>query len=213
MFHLDIENYSNIIFDFDGVVMDTNSVKYENIKKSVKKYCDKVKAKEVIEYFTTNSGIPREIKINRFFDQKTSTLILEDYNLLNSQTLSKVPLTEGFRTFLTLINSYKINVFILSGGDQKEIEALLRQKGIIEKFDLIMSGPKTKQENLNIHKTREKSLYIGDSKVDYEIAKQFNFDFIFVYEYSQFYQWKEFFKDKEEVLIIKNIASLMKKNH
>jgi len=51
-----------------------------------------------------------------------------------------------------------------------------------------------------------KTLYIGDSRLDYEVAKKFQYDFIFMTDYTQFTQWKDFFGDKPDVKIINNLS-------
>ena len=55
-----------------------------------------------------------------------------------------------------------------------------------------------------------KTLYIGDSKIDYEVAKKYSFDFVYMYQYTQFREWRKFiflFK------IIKNFKTLTYGNY
>jgi len=203
-----ITNYQNVIFDLDGVVLDTNKIKYDNIVRVMKKYCKENKAREVVEYFTSNNGIPREIKINKFFEAETAKKIISEYKDLNAKTLIDSGFTRGFTEILCYLESFKVSIYILSGGDKNEVENILRQKEIISKFTLIMGGPKTKYENLGTHQIEGDILFIGDSKIDYEVASKFGFDFVFMYGYSQFSTWYTYFKDKHEVTIIEDCSSL-----
>ena len=72
-----------------------------------------------------------------------------------------------------------------------------------------MGGPKTKEENLEATKLIGETLFIGDSVKDYEVAINYGFDFIFVYGYTQFVTWQNFFNDKNILLSIKNFDDLV----
>ena len=208
MENVEIEEYQNIIFDLDGVVFDSNIVKHQNIEIVINKYCNPKKAKEIIDYFTANNGIPREVKINNFFAKEVAEQILKEYNSLNATTLMSVPFTNGIKTFFDYLDHFDNEQYILSGGDKNEINILLKHKGILSRFALIMGGPKTKHENLQTHSLTGNTLYIGDSKIDYEVSVDFQFDFIFMYAYSKFLGWHSFFKDKNDVVIIKDFTEL-----
>jgi phosphoglycolate phosphatase-like HAD superfamily hydrolase len=52
------------------------------------------------------------------------------------------------------------------------------------------------------------AVFIGDSKYDYECAREANIDFIFVYKYSEFIGWQDYFSDKR-VTIISDLRELI----
>ena len=77
-----INSYNLVIFDFDGVIVDSNEIKKKCIYMSVKKNTSKFHATKFTEYFVSNNGIPRKIKIEKYFNKKRSHKILNDYNEL-----------------------------------------------------------------------------------------------------------------------------------
>lgn len=200
-----ISKYKNIILDFDGVIVDSNTIKKDAIYNSVQEYTTKNKSIEFVKYFTQNNGIPREIKISSYFDDKVAKAILLKYNEILKKELKNLKFTKGFECFL---NSLNLNPYILSGGDKEEIITFLQEKNLFDKFKAIMGSPLTKYENIDNSDIKGKTLYIGDSKIDYEIAIHYNYDFIFMFGYTQFSDWLDFFKTKINIKLIKNFEEL-----
>ena len=61
-----MENIKNLIFDFDGVVLDSVKVKDNSFKKLVKKYKKNIRQKFYI-YHKKNLGFSRENKFKYLF--------------------------------------------------------------------------------------------------------------------------------------------------
>lgn len=201
---INIKKYENVIFDNDGVLLDTNRHKEKNILKVVSRITGRREAEDFVRYFTQNNGIPREIKISKFFSPTKTENILREYNSLNRGTLVHAETTAGLVSFLAKLHSCKIKAYVLSGGDEAEIIYVLTQKGLLGHFKQVNGGPKTKEENFLDLNLKGPSLFIGDSQVDYSLAKQLGIDFVFMYGYTQFLSWQDFFKNIEGVTIIKD---------
>ena len=76
-----------LILDVDGVVFDSNTMKENNIKESTLKYVDENTTNDFVSYYTKYNGVPREIKINNYFEDKIiANNILEKYNELNKKS-------------------------------------------------------------------------------------------------------------------------------
>ncbi len=203
MFNLN--SYKNIILDFDGVILDSNNIKKDAIYNCVQEYANKNKSIEFVNFFTQNNGLPREIKISTYFEDKIAKKILLKYNKRLEIDLKNCVFTNGFEYFLNLLN---IKPYILSGGDKEEIITFLKEKHLFQRFKNIMGSPLTKYENINNSNIKGKTLYIGDSKIDYEIAIHYNYDFIFMFRYTQFSNWSNFFKEKPNIKLIKDFEEL-----
>lgn len=206
---IDFKRYKAIVFDFDGVILNSNKIKEKAIKSISEKYLNHSKSNEFTRYFIENNGMPRELKILKFFNKKTAKVILDEYNNLLKEELTHAKFTNCFEILLEKLNKINIKPFILSGGDSIEIIKLLKIRNKLDYFSKVYGGPNTKSENLKSMKLEGKTLFIGDSEIDYQTAKRFNLDFIFMYRYTQFFEWKNFFKKKENIIIIKDLADLI----
>lgn len=190
-----------LILDVDGVVFDSNIMKENNIKEATLNYVDKNIANDFVSYYTKYNGVPREVKINNFFKNKIiANGILKKYNELNKKSLKDVEFTKN--AFLTLKElSEKYSLIALSGGDQRELIELFKIKRINTFFDNICGGPNTKSENLKNLKLEQVVCFIGDSKIDFEVANEFGIPFIFMKTYTQFNNWKQYFKNNNTQII------------
>ena len=196
-----------IFIDFDGVISNTNFIKEKNIKNATKKILGK-QDELFIKYFTTNNGIPRELKLKSYFnDEKLEKKILDKYSDLNNN-LDNAELNLGLLDFLE-INKDE-NLFILSGGDLNEIEYLLKKNNILNYFSDVLTGPKTKSQHLSSIKLNSHDFFIGDSNHDYQVSKKFNLKFIFMTDFSQEKYPYNFLDYK--VQITKNFLTLINNN-
>lgn len=207
---INYSKYDNIIFDFDGVVVNSNFIKEKCIFEASKNFCEKDYHEKFIEYFTKHNGVPREGKINRFYSAKDSEQILKKYNDILSEKLNEVELTKDLKRYLEILKLKNLKLFILSGGNQKEVFNILQSKGLENEFVKIMGGPKTKEQNLDECSLSGKSIFIGDSLKDYEVSYKYGLDFIFMYGYTQFNTWEEFFRDKSILMSFKDFSVLTK---
>lgn len=194
-----LNSYDVVFFDFDGVLVDSNEFKKKYIFIATNSVVNKTEAYNFTEYFVSNNGIPREIKLNNYFDKKTAKIILKEYNFLLKQNENKIKINKDLVDILNLIKSKKI---VLSGGDFNEIKRILITHKLLDKFDKILASPKTKDENLSAIKISGEKIFIGDSKVDYEVSLKHNLDFIFYAKYTQEKKPYSFLSDR--VIIINN---------
>jgi len=200
--------YQNILFDNDGVLINSNFLKEKNISIVVNKYSDKSTTADFVKYFVRYNGIPREKKIKNFFSEQISEKILTDYNELNLKTLYSAELIEGVEKLLELLSDQHNSLHVLSGGDENEVKGILKHKQILNYFKQVKGGPNTKAENLKSMNLNGKCLFFGDSIVDYNLAIDHAMDFIFVFGYTSFKEWELFFRNKKHISCIKNYTEL-----
>jgi phosphoglycolate phosphatase-like HAD superfamily hydrolase len=195
--------YDQLVFDCDGVVVDTNDVKASNIRKAALSVCDPEDADRFVAYFIENNGLPRETKIAAFFDDpEAQRTVLAAYNRLNAATVPFVEPDPVTRSFLERCNVPGVPLYLLSGGDEQEVRLLLDNAGIAPLFREILGAPSTKVEHLERLKLNGRTCYFGDSRYDYEVATRFGFDFVFLSRYTQFGEWREFFASRPEVRVV-----------
>ena len=89
------------------------------------------------------------------------------------------------------------NWMIVSGGDQEEIIRLFTRKNLLKYFDVGIFGSPDSKEDIVARELKKltgqrPALFIGDSKYDYQVAKKNNLDFIFLSDWTNFFEWKSF---------------------
>ena len=183
------KNIKNIIFDFDGVILDSIPVKTEAFRKLFGDF-DKEKVDSLINYHLQNGGKSRYLKIEYFFKnilQKDidNNKILEyakKYSILTKQELSNPKyLIDDSINFIK--NNYKnFNMHIASGADEKDLKYICTSLEISKYFQSINGSPKEKREIVkNIlksnHYKREETILIGDSLNDFEAAESNGIEF------------------------------------
>jgi phosphoglycolate phosphatase-like HAD superfamily hydrolase len=203
-----IQNYQGLILDVDGVILDSNNLKEDNIREAVRPFTTEEECTSFVEYFTSLNGVPREVKVAKFFGENSETCreILRRYNALNDKSLKEVDLTLGVKEFLMYASAI-LPIWAISGGSQEEVQATLAYKNLAHYFHSIMGGPSSKSDNVKKINPQGKILFIGDSQHDFETAEYFGFDFIFMHQYTQFEGWKDFFDKNPPLLAIKNLTT------
>lgn len=207
---MNLEKYNTIIFDCDGVILDSNIIKSNAFYTVAKQFGTKI-ADQFHLYHVNNGGLSRYIKfkflienlLNEEFSKTLHEKLLSEYENLILKQLIESELTDGIDLFLTKHKNVK--KIVVSGGDEKELNYVFQKKALTNYFLKIKGSPKSKYENIEDLKSErlliEPILFIGDSKLDYEVAIHYNFDFLFLYGYSEFSDWKEFFTGKDITLI------------
>jgi len=213
-----INNFKTIIFDCDGVILNSNRVKREAYFKVALSHYGEKHATSLVQYLSQNTGNPREHFFNYFLknivpnntfkidvNQLISEVTLEIY-----QGLMECEISQGIYDLRK--NTPDLKWLVVSGGVEKELRDVFYKRSLFDLFDGgIYGGPKTKDEIL-LSLIQENNLefpvlYLGDSKYDFEAANRANIDFIFVSEWSDFKEWQKFCK-KNNILTVKSLAAL-----
>ncbi len=214
---LNVTSYSTLVFDCDGVVLDSNKVKTESFYKAALPYGERA-ADELVEYHVANGGVSRYKKFSYFLDyivKKPSETalkeLLTDYAAnvqVGLQNCAIAPALERLRN-----KTPHTRWLIVSGGDQAELKEIFQMRGLSDWFDAgIFGSPDTKEDIL----TRElengniltPALFIGDSKYDFKAAKFVGLDFVFLSGWSEVKGW-ESWGAENGICATRNMESLM----
>ena len=182
-------NKKNILWDFDGVILDSMSVRDWGFEEIFKEF-DSAQVSRLLKYHRENGGLSRYVKIRYFFENIleqniSDTQVMTYANnfsiLMKKELISRDNLISDSLTFIKETYN-KFNFHIVSGSDQEELRYLC-QKLKISSFFLSIEGSPTPKKKL-VQNLLEKYNYdrfdtclIGDSINDYEAAKFNDIDF------------------------------------
>ena len=203
MNRINIDHYASFIFDFDGVILDSNNIKKSAIGEAVQGVLSNQKVNEFVDYFVGLNGVPREEKIAKYVPKEQYKYVLNKYESIIDIKLKSAKLIPGVKDVIHVLSRRKKSMIVLSGGTQAEVLQLLVDRGLSEIFDGVYGGPKNKEENLQGLSLDKPVLYFGDSEVDYLVSKNNGFDFVFVYGASNISDWRGKVKEWQ---VVKSIS-------
>ncbi len=213
---LNLSQYDLWLFDCDGVILQSNLIKSTAMYQVALHFSNENVAELFKQYHQENAGITRYIKFKYLFETLLNRQLFEDdyqqalvmFGQLCTEKLIACPLTKGAENFL-LQRAGGGNKFIISAGTEIELQHVFEKKELDTLFSGIYGGPRTKFEifsDVLACYPNSKPLFFGDAKADYIVAKKFDIDFVFLSDYTEFTNWRNFFRQKDNVKIIKNFS-------
>jgi phosphoglycolate phosphatase-like HAD superfamily hydrolase len=216
-------NYKTIIFDCDGVVLNSNKVKTQAFYNTALAF-GQAAAERLVKYHVERGGISRYKKFQWFIDNLNKEDLAQSKdqpnldNLLSSYAaevhkgLRSCQIAEGLTE---LREKTKNSIWlIVSGGDQAELRELFAERDISQLFDGgIFGSPDSKEVIMSREREqgniKSPAVFIGDSQYDYTAVESVgDIDFIFVTDWSEFDEYEQFFEEKEDLLIINSLSDL-----
>lgn len=209
-----LQEYKTLVFDCDGVVLDSNRVKSDAFYNSVLAYGD-APARSLLKFHQDNGGISRYKKFDHFFDsiyplndaEQEKDRALQLYSQYVKEGLLKCNVEPRLAE---LSRAYpRSKWLIVSGGDQAELRKVFIERGINKIFEGgIFGSPDTKDEILSREVEARNisfpALFIGDSKYDYTAARAAGLDFIFISQWTEVADWEIWVRENN----IKSVKSL-----
>jgi len=175
----------NILFDFDGVILDSMPIRDYGFKK-IFEYFDDALVSQLLNYHNENGGLSRYVKIKYFYNEILDKEILEeeidDYASNFSKIMKKELVNKKYLIVDTLEfiknNFKKYNLHIVSGSDERELQYLCKKLEIDVYFQSINGSPIEKNKLvksvlLDNEYLAKETILIGDSINDY-VASEVN---------------------------------------
>ena len=205
MSKIDLSQYQTLIFDCDGVILNSNKIKTQAFYDVAKVYGHEP-AQTLKDYHVLNGGISRYEKFEYLFTNILHKPIdaqeLEQLLLNFSKEVKKALLTCEVAVHIQELREKTKNSkwLIVSGGDQTELREVFFQRKLDGYFDGgIFGSPDDKDTILKNEKDKcniiGKSLFLGDSMYDYQAAKTAKIDFIFLSKWTEVNNWESEFSN------------------
>jgi HAD superfamily hydrolase (TIGR01549 family) len=189
-----------MVFDCDGVILNSNKIKTKAFYNVAKVYGHKP-AQALKDYHVQNGGISRYAKFKYFItkilkkplEETELQQLLDNFAYEVKKALMVCEVAKGLEELRK--NTKHANWLIVSGGDQGELREVFAERGLDGYFDGgIFGSPDDKNtilaaelKNQNI---TQPALFLGDSKYDYQVAKTAGLDFIFLTDWTEVKDWR-----------------------
>lgn len=177
-----------ILFDFDGVIIESNTVREYGFRKSLEAYPTDI-VEELIHYHNVNGGLSRYHKYEYFFTQILKQKAKDGQVMALAKAFSEIMRKElGKKKYLIaetvafiqqIYEAYPLK--IVSGSDQEELRFLCNSLEIDQYFKAIYGSPVAKTElvrRIIEHDGHSDFLLIGDSVNDYDAAGNNDISFV-----------------------------------
>lgn len=223
---IELQKYKTIVFDCDGVVLDSNVVKTEAYFRTAKNLgaTDK-EAQELVDYHVRLGGISRYHKFDYYLreilkkpvTESAIQELLDEFGRELEVGLMECEIATGLKELREITSDS--NWLILSGGDQEELRTLFAKRTLSKGVSLeqlfdggIFGSPDNKDEVLAREKANGNvqlpALFIGDSKYDYEAADRAGLDFVFLSDWTEVADWQDY-SILNKIMVLPNISSLL----
>ena len=128
--------YKHLIFDFDGVLVESNEIRFDGFRLLFKNY-PQDQVERLVLYAKINGGLSRYEKIKYFFKQIRNEPIRDDNVQLLAKQYSelvkqKVIDAEPVKGSLEFLSNHKKNYdfAVVSGSDQEELRDVCKAREI-----------------------------------------------------------------------------------
>jgi len=177
-----------IILDFDGVILESVSVKTEAFRTLFSFSPEHVD--EIVQFHIDNGGMSRFDKFHYIYmeilkedlpKEKFKTLS-DRFSELVEKAVAQAPFVAGAPEFLIWATDH-FPLYIVSATPEEELKRIARQRGIDHLFRRIYGSPIKKRAHIaqilrENHLEPEDVIFIGDAANDWEAARQCGIRFI-----------------------------------
>lgn len=179
---MDLDGLDAIIFDFDGVLVDSVDVKTRAFAALYAGHGDEI-VEQVVDYHLHHGGVSRYDKFRYFQTEILGGAPLRDHEVadlaaaFSTLVVDKVvaaPMVAGARQFLDTCKG-ELPLFVVSATPTPELDHILRRRNLLAYFSGTWGSPRSKTQNIATliceHDLRaDRCVMIGDAVADYEGA-------------------------------------------
>lgn len=177
-----------IIFDCDGVILDSNDIKTRAFASLFQDYPEHLE--EIIKLFVFRGGMSRFKKFEIIYKDILGKPLSEErkeelgkqFSALFYESILKCSFIEGAQEFLEKYHQ-KMPLFVASGTPDEEIKSIIKERGLESYFKGVFGSPTAKKDIIlkimnDFQLKPEEVIFVGDSIDDYEGAQAAGVKFI-----------------------------------
>lgn len=180
---------SAIFFDFDGVLVDSTSIK-TNSYREIFKSEDPAIIEQIVRYHQHHAGISRVEKIeyaHRYILEKeySKQAVESDIKKYSQLVFEKVIQSDWLTGAFEFVESYHttIPLFVISGTPHEELNQIVNRRGMGHYFKEVLGSPTRKPEHIRdlvsrYHFDIVDCVFVGDALTDYHAAHDTGMDFV-----------------------------------
>lgn len=171
-----------VVFDFDGVILESANIKTEAFLELFAAYPDQQAA--VLAFHLENLGVSRYVKFRYVYEELLARpytpadeahLGAEFSDIVMAKILA-CPFVPGALALLAQLQGRGIPAFVASGTPQAELEHIVAERGLASYFGEVWGTPHQKADILRDLMARfgwqpRQVLMVGDGMSDYEAAR------------------------------------------
>ncbi len=178
-----------VFFDFDGVIVDSSTIKTEGFRILFDQYDDGTVTK-IVNYHQKHGGISRVDKIRHVYHHMLGMPLTDEELSFWSGEYSKLVLEKvvnadwiaGAEDFLRDIHG-AVPAFVISGTPEDELRNIINKRKITDYFQEVLGSPVKKPAHirnlLNTYSlTPDQCIFVGDALTDYNAAAETGLHFI-----------------------------------
>lgn len=211
-----LARYRSLVFDCDGVLLDSNRIKTEAMYHTALPYGEQA-AQQLVDYHRRHGGVSRYAKFAYLIEELAPGVegppleaLLEDFGARCRRGLETCAVADGLHTLRE--RTQAASWLIVSGGDQQELRAVFAERALAALFDGgIFGSPDTKAQILEREiaggRLQLPALFFGDSRLDHEASSAAGLDFVFVSGWSEFADWRAYCGD-HSLDVVASLAEL-----
>ncbi|WP_312548568.1 HAD family hydrolase [Massilia sp.] len=197
--------YQTLVFDCDGVLLDSNRVKTEAFRTVGLQYGEAA-AESLVRYHMQNGGISRyrkfEFLLKEILGQEAPASTVDALASQYGECVERDLLQCQVATGLVELRERTAGTrwMVVSGGDQAQLRRVFAARGLTDLFDGGIYGSPTSKDDILSREISNGSIarpaiYFGDSRYDHVAATRAGLDFIFMHKWTEFSEWRHYSAD------------------
>ncbi|MGM7719799.1 HAD family hydrolase [Metabacillus sp. Hm71] len=128
-----------VVFDFDGLIIDTEIALYEAFRKLLKFEASEFPIADYATYIGTDSKDLYDFIVEKTNGTMTLEEVIEKSSLLHKDNLKNPVARDGVEDYLRKAKSLGMKIGLASSSDRKWVTYFLQELNLLEYFDIIQT--------------------------------------------------------------------------